>query len=300
MSRYFINEGTFESLDVGFRDTTINVLALPGGARLFVDREPLRADSTPEDLAAARSEHEAQRLAKFTVLAEREGHLGGVPTFEVAARFRDEMDLVYQRRRTHFVRQRYAVLGATRCAGLRGAMDRARRADSADGRRAGDPALPGAGVNPAGAGGTSIAMALYVSNELAFELPAGSFEDLTVHELEAPLPGGLAMGLLVARTPIPAGSGLAEVVRAHVAAEARRLPFHEVVAERERLVAGCPAIEVIARWTHTGRSHHAREVHLATAAGVRLTFSMTAPVAHQTACDAYLDRLIATLELGHR
>ena len=107
MSRYFINEGTFESLDVGLEDTTINVLTLPGGARLFVDREPLRADKTLEELAAARSEHESQRLPKFTVLAEREGQLGGVPTFEVAARFREEMDLVYQRR-THFVRRGYA------------------------------------------------------------------------------------------------------------------------------------------------------------------------------------------------
>jgi hypothetical protein len=147
-------------------------------------------------------------------------------------------------------------------------------------------------------------MALYVSNELAFELPAGSFEDLTVHDLTAPLPGGLAMGVLIARTPIPPGSGLADEVRAHVAAEARRLTFHEVVEQRERLVAGCPAIEVIARWSHAGRPHHARAVHLATgappAAGVRLTFSMTAPVAHQGPGDAYFDRLVSTLELGHR
>ncbi|MEP7123289.1 MAG: DcrB-related protein [Byssovorax sp.] len=109
MSRYFFNEGSFDSLDLDlrFEDKTIHVLALGGGARLFLDRGALRDGATAQDLAQARSEHEASRLAKFTVLAEREGTLGDVATFEVAARFRDELDLVYQRR-THFIRQGHA------------------------------------------------------------------------------------------------------------------------------------------------------------------------------------------------
>ncbi|MEP7123288.1 MAG: DcrB-related protein [Byssovorax sp.] len=141
--------------------------------------------------------------------------------------------------------------------------------------------------------------ALYVSNELAFELPAGSFEDLTVHALEAPLPGGHVVGLLVTRAAIPADSGLADAVRAHVEAEARRLAFHHVIERRERLVAGSAAIEVISRWAHRGLTLHAREIHLADS-GVRLTFSMTAPADLQAVSDEYFDHLVSTLDLGHR
>jgi hypothetical protein len=140
--------------------------------------------------------------------------------------------------------------------------------------------------------------ALYMTNDLAFELPAGGFEDLTVHELEMPLPGGQALGLVIAREPLPPGTGLAEAVRAHVEAEGRRLPFHRLVEQRERVIAGKAAIEVIARWAYRGVQHHARAIHVADA-GVRLVFSTSAPAEHQAACDTTFDRLVSTLTLGH-
>jgi hypothetical protein len=98
VSRYFFAEGSFDSLDVGMIDATIHVLRFADGARLFVDRKPVRRGATPRDLAIARNGHEARTLPRFTVLDERDD-----PTsFDVAACFRDREELVYQLRR-HFV-----------------------------------------------------------------------------------------------------------------------------------------------------------------------------------------------------
>lgn len=139
--------------------------------------------------------------------------------------------------------------------------------------------------------------ALYVTNDLAFEAPAGGIEDLTVHELDVPLPGGHTLGFIIARDPIPPGSSLVEAVGAHLEAERRRLPFHHLVEQRERAVDGRPAIEVIARWAHRGIQLHARALHVADA-GVRLVFSTSAPAEHQAICDAYFDHLVGSLRLG--
>jgi hypothetical protein len=104
-----INEGSFESLDVGMVDTTVNVLDLPGGLRLFVDRRPLREGATPRDLARSRTDHEARAQAKFTVLREGLGEVGSLPVYHVAAYFLEDAELVYQRR-AHFIQYRTAFV----------------------------------------------------------------------------------------------------------------------------------------------------------------------------------------------
>ena len=98
MSRYFFNEGAFDSLDMGLSDATIHVLRFADETRLFIDRKPLRAGATPRDLALARTELEARSLLTLTVLDQRDGGAA----FDVAACFRDGNDLVYQLRR-HFI-----------------------------------------------------------------------------------------------------------------------------------------------------------------------------------------------------
>lgn len=98
MSRYFFNEGSFESLDVGVVDTTIHVLRFAEGVRLFLDRKPVRRGATPKDLATARNGYEARELPRFTVLDRRDE----AATSDVAAYFREGEDIVYQLRR-HFV-----------------------------------------------------------------------------------------------------------------------------------------------------------------------------------------------------
>jgi hypothetical protein len=102
VSRYFFNEGSFDSLQPtggAMVDATIHVLRFAEGVRLFVDHKPVRRGATPRDLAVARNGHEARTLPRFTVLEERDGPA----TCDVAAYFREGEDLVYQLRR-HFVK----------------------------------------------------------------------------------------------------------------------------------------------------------------------------------------------------
>jgi hypothetical protein len=98
LSRYFFNEGSFESLDVAMDDTTIHVLRFADGVRLFVDRKPVRRGATPRDLAIARNAHEGKMLSRFTILDTRDDQA----TCDVAAYFRDREGIVYQLRR-HFI-----------------------------------------------------------------------------------------------------------------------------------------------------------------------------------------------------
>jgi hypothetical protein len=98
VGRYFFNEGSFESLDLGMDDTTIHILRFADGVRLFIDRKPVRRGATPRDLAIARNGHEARALPRFTILDTRDDRT----TCDVAAYFRDREELVYQLRR-HFI-----------------------------------------------------------------------------------------------------------------------------------------------------------------------------------------------------
>jgi hypothetical protein len=139
-------------------------------------------------------------------------------------------------------------------------------------------------------------MALYLTNELAFDLPDGAV-DRTTHELDAPLPGGHFLGLLVDRAPLPEETSFADAVREHTAGERRRLTFYRVIEAREGNAAGSPAIEVAYTWAHRGLPFYGRELHVARGDD-RLTFSTTAPLDQRKVCDAYFDRLIATLELS--
>jgi hypothetical protein len=102
-----MNEGSFDSLDVGMIDSTVHVLRWGGDARLFVEKRPLRNGATLRAIARSRTQHESRALSKFNVLAEREVEVGGIAMLEVAAFFRDETDIVYQRR-THIIRPPWA------------------------------------------------------------------------------------------------------------------------------------------------------------------------------------------------
>ena len=109
MTRYFMNEGSFDSLDVGMIDSTVHVLRFEGGVRLFVEKKPLRDGATLRAIAHSRTQHELRAFSKFNVLAEREAEFQGIAMFDVAAFYRneDETDIVYQRR-THVIRPPWA------------------------------------------------------------------------------------------------------------------------------------------------------------------------------------------------
>jgi hypothetical protein len=97
-----MNEGSFDSLDIGMVDSTVHFLRFDGDVRLFIEKNPLRTGATLHALARSRTKHEAGKLSKFNVLAERQAEIGGIAMLEVAAFFRDDTEIVYQRR-THFI-----------------------------------------------------------------------------------------------------------------------------------------------------------------------------------------------------
>jgi hypothetical protein len=285
--RYFFDGGWFDALDVGVVDDTVHVLELPDGARLVVDRAPADSSQTARSIATTRTDLEAGALAKFAVISERDE---GV-TCDVAAYFHDGGQLAYQLRR-HLVRSPWAVTFT-----LRGPLASRAELDARMDRIFGTLVFRASAAEPL-AVATTGDPALYVCNDLAFELSPGGFRDHTVHELCVQLRDGDALELMIARAESPPGSGLAEAVRAHVEAEARRLPFHAVLGRREIRVAGREAIDVTARWAFRAVEYHARGIHVGVGGG-RLMFAATAPIRHQAACDDYMARLVSTLNV-HR
>ena len=138
-------------------------------------------------------------------------------------------------------------------------------------------------------------MALYVTNDFAFEAPE-AYEAQTLHELEAPAGDEGLLAVLIQRTPMPPETPLAQVVEAHVKYEGRRLPMHQVLEAKDRRVAGLPGIEIVFVWRYGRRQILGREVHVVHR-GTRLTFSATTVASHREQSDAYFDRMISTLEL---
>jgi hypothetical protein len=138
----------------------------------------------------------------------------------------------------------------------------------------------------------------YVTNDLTFELDE-AYTDLTIHELDAPLPGPdrRVLSVLVEREPLPAAKDFADAVREHVRADGRQLPLHDVREVRELSVSGAPAMAVVFTWAYAGVRHWGRQIHVL-AGTSHLVLSATAPEAHRAACDQYFDRLIETLKLA--
>ena len=137
-------------------------------------------------------------------------------------------------------------------------------------------------------------MTTYYVNEAKFVLPDREFVDWTVHVIEAGLPGGEALGVVVVRGPIPEGKSLRDVATAHVRDEAVRIRGYAVLDETESMVAGLPAILVSARWRHSGKVIYQRQAHVSV--GPRwLLFTATAPLSERAACDEALEEVLSSL-----
>ncbi|HVY45288.1 MAG TPA: DcrB-related protein [Minicystis sp.] len=284
MSRYMFHEGSFESPDdVGLVDSTVHVLELDGAHRLFVDRRPLRAGATPRLLAASRTGQLERSLTRYTLIGERDA--AGLPGFEVAAHYRVDSDLVYERR-TH-VAFDGGAFGFT----MRGPM--AARGD-VDGRM--DALLTSVRFRDETWDDAAFDACVYVTNDVAFDLPATSFVDRTIHELDAALPDDESLGLLVEREPVPAGATIGELARAHGKEQGRRLPLYGVLDVAELHVGRLPAVAVAAQWSYRGGPRLARALHVHTGAA-HLAISATAPAPHKETLDRLFDQILATLDV---
>lgn len=139
-------------------------------------------------------------------------------------------------------------------------------------------------------------MGLYFVNEAAFDLPDIGLVDRTEHRIEATLPGGDLLALQVHRQPIPEGASLGEVVGENLRWAERQLPAHSVVFRRESEIAGCPALEVGVTWKGEAGLVYTRQAHL-DAQGTWIVFSGNAPLEEREACDALVERAVATFRL---
>jgi hypothetical protein len=137
-------------------------------------------------------------------------------------------------------------------------------------------------------------MTTYYLNEASFALPDREYVDRTVHVLEAKLPGGDALGLLVLRRPILEGQTLRELCKGHVDDDARRLGGFAVIDETQATVAGAPAILVRSRWRHSGKALYQRQAHVAVG-WMWMLFAVTGPLSERAACDEAFESVLSTL-----
>jgi hypothetical protein len=135
-------------------------------------------------------------------------------------------------------------------------------------------------------------------NEAMFDLPdQAGFVDVTVTYLAATSPRGAGVVLLVERRPFPEGASLRHVATAHALDAMKRFHAYRVIAEREIEVAGQPALDIGARWcTEQDEAIYTRRIHLVVGA-TWMIFTGEAPFAEREFCDAYLDHVLASLQL---
>lgn len=139
-------------------------------------------------------------------------------------------------------------------------------------------------------------MAQYFMNEGVFDLPDLGFQDKTVHLFSAPLEGRSEIGLVVCRARIARGKTLREVVRAHLASEAKNLRAFTIVEESDLEVAGAEALSVASRYRNEGEMAYQRQVHLV-AFGQWILFGATAPLRDRDACDRCLGEVVSSFRL---
>lgn len=100
MSTYYMNEGAFDLLDLGFADRTAHVLEARhpehGDVGILVKRSPFPENRSLRDLVAGHHAAEKERRRGYTVLAERAIEHAGAPAIEVSVRFRHGDTAMYE------------------------------------------------------------------------------------------------------------------------------------------------------------------------------------------------------------
>jgi hypothetical protein len=137
-------------------------------------------------------------------------------------------------------------------------------------------------------------MATYFMNEMAIDLPELGFVDRSIHDLDAALPSGDVVGLLVVRHTLRPEESLREAVREHRVREATRLAGYTVLGDAETTAGGAPAVVLSTRWHNGHVAFYTREAHVARS-GTWLIFAATTVLGAREGCDAYLDHLLSTL-----
>ena len=142
-------------------------------------------------------------------------------------------------------------------------------------------------------------MTSYYINEAVFELPERPFEDKTIHGLEAKLPNGKTLGVLVHRRPIEGGKRLRQLVDDNILLNKTRLTAFTVLDEAETTIGGVPGIVLRTRWKQSGTTYYQLQAHVAVeaeaSAGTYMIFATSGPLEDQAACDETFDSILKTI-----
>jgi hypothetical protein len=137
-------------------------------------------------------------------------------------------------------------------------------------------------------------MANYYSNEAVFDLPERPFADKTVHGLEAKLPSGKTLGVLVHRRPVDGAKSLRQIVDDSVALNVKRLSAFTVLEQREADVGGVPAILVRTQWRNAGVVLYQLQAHVVFGAQAMI-FAVSAPIEDKAACEETFGSILETI-----
>lgn len=139
-------------------------------------------------------------------------------------------------------------------------------------------------------------MATYYVNEASFELPDLEVVDRTVHVLE--LGGGAipGLGLMLARSTLPVGKSLRDVVTAHREHERRSLRSWSLLFEREGEIDDQPMIELGTRWKSEAGMVYQRQAHIGIDEVVLLLVG-NGPLEERERTDAHVTLALSTLRL---
>src|SRR5688572_21124998 len=91
-------------------------------------------------------------------------------------------------------------------------------------------------------------MASYYLNEAALDLPDRTFQDKTIHGLEAKLPGDKTLGVFVHRRAVEGDKNLRALVDEHVRLNQQRLMGFTVLDEARAAIGGVPGFVLRTRW----------------------------------------------------
>ena len=142
-------------------------------------------------------------------------------------------------------------------------------------------------------------MSSYYINEAVFELPERRFDDKTIHGLEAKLPNGKTLGVLVHRRPVEQGKSLRQLVDDNILLNKTRLSGYAVLDEAETSIGGVPGIVLRTQWKQSGTKYYQLQAHVAVeaqgAAGTYMIFATSGPLEDQAACDETFDSILKTV-----
>ena len=137
-------------------------------------------------------------------------------------------------------------------------------------------------------------MASYYLNEAALDLPERTFQDKTIHGLEAKLPGDKTLGVFVHRRAVAGDKNLRDLVDEHVRLNQQRLMGFTVLDEARAAVGGVPGFVLRTRWRSEKKELCQLQAHVVRE-GQHMVFAVSAPMDERAACDETFDSILATL-----